>query len=122
MANLVFNKNICRQLKAFLVSQFMEQLGNDIYEPEHMVSAMPCLTESKSRLLNDLLWLMGNIFSDSQAREKFSLTDESFHIALYMLTWCYPLTDDSWLLVVWNFYTLSLSLLNLNSAEGADVF
>jgi hypothetical protein len=87
-----------------------------------MISEMPCLKDSKSKLLNDLLWLMGNILADSQAENQFSIKDESFHRALYMLTKFYPLNDETWLLVVWNLHSLIHLELHLNSADDADVF
>lgn len=80
------------------------------------------LSDSKLRLLNDLLWLMGNIFMDQNAMKHFSFCHESFHRALYLLAERYPLADETWLLVVWNMHALSLELLTSNSKEDSSVF
>ena len=65
---------------------------------------------------------MGNIFMDLNARKHFSFNHESFHRALFMLTKSYPLTDDIWLLVVWNMNALSLELKNSNSVVDCGFF
>jgi len=107
----LLHANICGTIKNFLVSQFMPLAES------HMA-----LSDSKLKLLNDLLWLMGNIFMEQNAPKYFSFIHENFHKALNILAKHLTMADETWLLVVWNMYALSFELKISKSKSDTLVF